>query len=89
MELIARSEVYTPYENGESNAHLEVYRLPKGFIEYIEENCMSTDEIMEELGFSNRRGFVEPGTIYSEYTFVSLNTITNILVVEVTQSLNI
>lgn len=89
MELIARSEVYTPYENDECAAHLEVYRLPKGFVEYIEENCMPTDEIMEELGFSNRRGFVEPGAWYTEYNFVALNQITEILVIEVQESLNV
>lgn len=89
VEFIARTGVYTPYENSESAAYLEVYRFPKDFVNHIEEDYVSTDTVMEELGFSNQRGFVEPGAWYTEYNFVALNRITEILVIEVQESLNV
>lgn len=90
MELLAKTELYTPIEEQpETASYLEVYRLPEDTMNLIEEECPPTDVIMEMLGFSDNHGFVEPGAWYTEYNFVAYNSITGILVIEVRKSLNV
>lgn len=90
MELLTKTEAYTPYEdNCESLAHLEVYRLSKDEMREIEEQFMPTDAIMEFLGFENPHYLVEPGAWYTERNFVAYNSITSLLVIEVRKSLNV
>lgn len=89
MELLTKTGLYTPYENDATASYLEVYRLPQDTLDLIEKECLPTDAIMEMFGFSNARGFVEPGAWYTEYHFVALNQITGILVIEVQKSLNV
>ena len=48
-----------------------------------------TAEIMEFIGFENPHYFVEPGAWYTEYSFISYNDITGLLIIEVRKSLNI
>lgn len=89
MTRLTRTGLYTPYENGETAAYLEVYRLSQDTLNRAKEEHCTTDTIMEMLGFSNNNGIVEPGAPYSEYYFVALNEVTGILVIEVQESLNI
>lgn len=89
MTLLTRTGLYTPYENGETAAYLEVYRLSQDTLNRAKEEYFMTDTIMEMLGFSSNRGIVEPGAPYTEYHFVALNEVTRILVIEVQESLNI
>ena len=90
MQLLTKSGTYTPYEsNCESLSHLEVYRLSEDEIREIEEQVMPTDAIMEFLGFENPHYLVEPGAWYTEYSFISYNDITGLLIIEVRRSLNI
>lgn len=90
MELLTKSGTYTPYElDCESLARLEVYRLSEDEMREIEEQVMPTDAIMKFLGFENPHYFVEPGAWYTEYSFISYNDITGLLVIEVRKSLNI
>ena len=90
MELLTKSGTYTPYEHDcESLAHLEVYRLSEDEMREIEKQVMTTDAIMEFLGFDNPRYLVEPGAWYTERNFVAYNSITGLLVIEVRKSLNI
>lgn len=90
MELLTKSGTYTPYEHGcESLAHLEVYRLSEDEMREIEEQVMPTDAIMEFLGFENPHYLVEPGAWYTEYSFISYNDITGLLIIEVRKSLNV
>ena len=90
MELLTKSGTYTPYEHEcESLARLEVYRLSEDEMREIEEQKIPTDAIMEFLGFENPHYFVEPGAWYREYSFISYNEITGLLIIEVRESLNI
>ena len=90
MELLTKSGTYTPYEsNCESISHLEVYRLSEDEMREIEEQVMPTDAIMEFLEFEKPHYFVEPGAWYTEYSFISYNEITGLLIIEVRKSLNI
>lgn len=90
MELLTKSGTYTPYEHEcESLACLEVYRLSEDEMREIEEQGIPTDAIMEFLGFEKPRYFVEPGAWYTEYSFISYNDITGLLIIEVRESLNV
>lgn len=90
MKLLTKTGTYTPYEhNCESIARLEVYRLSEDEMREIEEQVMPTDAIMEFLGFENPHYLVEPGAWYTEYSFISYNDITGLLIIEVRKSLNV
>ena len=90
MEFLTKSGTYTPYEsNCESISHLEVYRLSEDEMREIEEQVMPTDAIMEFLEFEKPHYFVEPGAWYTDYSFISYNEITGLLIIEVRKSLNI
>lgn len=90
MKLLTKSGTYTPYEpDCESFAYLEVYRLSEDEMDNIEEQAMPPAMIMEFLGFENPHYFVEPGAWYTEYSFISYNDITGLLIIEVGKSLNI
>lgn len=90
MELLTKTETFMPYENmPESISHLEVYRLSEDEVDNIEEQAMPPAMIMERFGFENPHYFVEPGAWYTEYSFISYNDITGLLIIEVRKSLNI
>lgn len=90
MELLTKSGTYTPYEHEcESLAYLEVYRLSEDEMDNIEEQAMPPEMIMERFGFENPHYFVEPGAWYTEYSFISYNDITGLLIIEVRKSLNV
>ena len=90
MKLLTTSGIYTPYEpDCESLASLEVYRLSEEEMREIEEQAMPPYAIMEFLGFEKPRYFVEPGAWYREYSFISYNEITGLLVIENRESLNV
>lgn len=90
MELLTKSGIYAPYEHDcESLASLEVYRLSEDEMREIEEQAMPPYAIMEFLGFEKPRYFVEPGAWYREYSFISYNEITGLLVIENRESLNV
>lgn len=90
MKLLTKTGTYTPYEhNCESIARLEVYRLSEDEMREIEEQVIPTDAIMEFLGFENPHYLVEPGAWYTEYSFISYNDITGLLIIEVRKSLNV
>ena len=90
MELLTKSGTYTPYEHdSESLAHLEVYRLSEDEMDNIEAQAMPPAMIMERFGFENPHYLVEPGAWYTEYSFISYNEITGLLIIEVRKSLNI
>lgn len=90
MELLTKSGTYTPYEHdSESLARLEIYRLSEDEMCEIEEQGMPPYAIMERFGFENPHYFVEPGAWYTEYSFISYNDITGLLIIEVRESLNV
>lgn len=90
MELLTKTGEFSPYgEDEATKSHLEVYRLAEDTFDLTELDSFPADEVMEKLGFSNRRGIVEPGAWYTEYNFVSLNKTTGILIIEVEESLNV
>ena len=90
MEFLTKSGTYTPYEpDCESLSHLEVYRLSEDEMREIEEQSMPPYAIMEFLGFEKPRYFVEPGAWYREYSFISYNDITGLLIIEVSKAFNI
>lgn len=90
MEFLTKSGTYTPYEpDCESLVYLEVYRLSEDEMDNIKEQAMPPEMIMEHFGFENPHYFVEPGAWYTEYSFISYNDITGLLVIEVRKSLNI
>ena len=90
MEFLTKSGTYAPYESdSESLADLEVYRLSEDEMREIEEQAMQPYAIMEFLGFEKPRYFVEPGAWYREYSFISYNEITGLLVIENRESLNV
>ena len=90
MEFLTKSGTYTPYEpDCESLTYLEVYRLSEDEMDNIEEQAMPPAMIMERFGFENPHYLVEPGAWYTEYSFISYNEITGLLIIEVRKSLNI
>lgn len=90
MELLTKTGEFTPYgEDEATKSHLEVYKLSEDTLDLTELDGLPADEVMEKLGFSNKRGIVEPGAWYTEYNFILLNGITGILIIEVRESLNV
>ena len=90
MEFLTKSGTYTPYEpDCASLSRLEVYRLSEDEMREIEEQVMPPYAIMEFLGFEKPRYFVEPGAWYRDYSFISYNEITGLLVIENRESLNV
>lgn len=90
MEFLTKSGTYTPYEpDCESLTYLEVYRLSEDEMDNIKEQEMPPEMIMERFGFENPHYFVKPGAWYTEYSFISYNDLTGLLIIEVRKSLNI